>query len=70
MLTSAVPGLAALGAVIFLGEPLSAGLLVGLALVTAGIVFGVRTAPATPTAPTATPAPTAPAAAPVRGSGP
>ncbi|NBS48705.1 MAG: EamA/RhaT family transporter, partial [Betaproteobacteria bacterium] len=37
-----VPGLSALGAVIFLGEPLGWNLWAGLALVTAGIMFGVR----------------------------
>ena len=42
MITAVVPGLSALGAVIFLGEPLYWNLLAGLALVTAGIVFGVR----------------------------
>ena len=36
MITALVPGLSALGAVLFLGEPLSVYLLAGLALVTAG----------------------------------
>jgi drug/metabolite transporter (DMT)-like permease len=44
MITALVPGLSALGAVVFLGEPLSWNLWVGLALVTAGILFGVRQA--------------------------
>jgi len=44
MITALVPGLSALGAVIFLGELMSWNLLAGLALVTAGIVFGVRQA--------------------------
>jgi drug/metabolite transporter (DMT)-like permease len=44
MLTALVPGLSALGAVFFLGEPLNASLLMGLALVTIGILFGVRKA--------------------------
>jgi drug/metabolite transporter (DMT)-like permease len=44
MLTALVPGLSALGAVIFLGEPLGASLIGGLALVTLGIVVGVRAA--------------------------
>ena len=44
MITALVPGLSALGAVIFLGEPLGWNLLAGLALVTAGILFGVRRA--------------------------
>ncbi len=42
MITAVVPGLSALGAVLFLGEPLYWHLLAGLALVTLGIVFGVR----------------------------
>lgn len=41
MLTAIVPGLSALGAVIFLGEPLGWNLMLGLALVTLGIVVGV-----------------------------
>ncbi len=44
MITALVPGLSALGAVIFLGEPLGPFLLAGLALVTFGILFGVRAA--------------------------
>ncbi len=44
MLTAIVPGLSALGAVIFLGEPLGWNLMMGLGLVTAGIVVGVRAA--------------------------
>ncbi len=46
MITAVVPGLSALGAVFFLGEPLYWNLLLGLALVTIGIVFGVK--PVTP----------------------
>ena len=42
MITALVPGLSALAAVYFLGEPLYWNLLAGLALVTAGILFGVR----------------------------
>ena len=54
MITAVVPSLSALGAVIFLGEPLYWNLLLGLALATVGIVFGVRSvtpvpAPAVPT---------------------
>ena len=45
MITALVPGLSALGAVWFLGEPLHWNLMVGLALVTAGILFGVRQRP-------------------------
>ncbi|MDO5624497.1 MAG: DMT family transporter [Pseudomonadota bacterium] len=44
MITALVPGLSALGAVAFLDEPLGWNLLAGLALVTAGILFGVRAA--------------------------
>ncbi len=42
MITALVPGLSALGAVIFLGEPLYWSLIAGLLLVTAGILFGVQ----------------------------
>jgi drug/metabolite transporter (DMT)-like permease len=42
MITALVPGLSACGAVLFLGEPLHWNLWAGLALVTLGIVFGVR----------------------------
>jgi drug/metabolite transporter (DMT)-like permease len=42
MITALVPGLSALGAVLFLGEPLAWNLAAGLALVTAGILFGIR----------------------------
>jgi drug/metabolite transporter (DMT)-like permease len=44
MLTALVPGLSATAAVIFLGEPLGLNLIAGLALVTLGIVVGVRAA--------------------------
>ena len=44
MITAVVPGLSALGAVLLLGEPLHWNLAVGLLLVTAGILFGVRAA--------------------------
>ncbi len=37
-----MPGLSALGAVVFLNEPLTPWLLGGLAAVTAGILIGVR----------------------------
>jgi len=47
MITALVPGLSALGAVIFLGEPLYWNLLAGLACVTVGILFGVRKNPMT-----------------------
>ena len=46
MITALVPGLSAMSAALFLGEPLVWNLLAGLALVTAGIVFGVRRSPA------------------------
>ncbi len=42
MITALVPGLSALGSVWLLGEPLRWNLATGLALVTAGILFGVR----------------------------
>jgi len=42
MITALVPGLSTLGAVVFLNEPMSLNLLAGLALVTSGILFGVR----------------------------
>ena len=42
MITALVPGLSALGAVLLLGEPLHWNLAAGLALVTLGILFGVR----------------------------
>jgi len=48
MLTALVPGLSALGAVVFLGEPLGVNLIAGLALVTVGIVVGVRAAAVAP----------------------
>lgn len=42
MITALVPGLSALGAVVFLDEPLHWNLFAGLVLVTVGITFGVR----------------------------
>jgi drug/metabolite transporter (DMT)-like permease len=50
MITALVPGLSALGAVVFLHEPMQWNLVAGLTLVTCGILFGVRQAspPATP----------------------
>jgi drug/metabolite transporter (DMT)-like permease len=42
MLTAMVPGLSAMGAVIFLNEPLYWNLIAGLLLVTCGIAVGVR----------------------------
>jgi drug/metabolite transporter (DMT)-like permease len=44
MITALVPGLSAISAALFLGEPLHWNLLAGLALVTCGILFGVRNA--------------------------
>jgi drug/metabolite transporter (DMT)-like permease len=44
MLTAVVPGMSALAAALFLGEPLPWNVLLGLGLVTAGIVFGVSQA--------------------------
>jgi drug/metabolite transporter (DMT)-like permease len=51
MITALVPCLSALGAVYFLGEPLYWNLWAGLALVTSGILFGVRVARPTRIAP-------------------
>ena len=42
MITALVPGLSAMGAVWALGEPMHWNLLAGLALVTCGILFGVK----------------------------
>jgi drug/metabolite transporter (DMT)-like permease len=58
MITALVPGLSALGAVWFLGEPMHWNLLAGLALVTSGILFGVRQAKKPAAA--ATPSPSSP----------
>ena len=44
MITALVPGLSALAAVALLGEPMHWNLLAGLALVTGGILLGVRAA--------------------------
>ena len=44
MITALVPGLSAMGAVLLLGEPMHWNLLAGLALVTGGILLGVRPA--------------------------
>ncbi len=52
MITALVPGLSAIGAVLFLGEPLHWNLGAGLALVTTGILLGVlRKGPTPATAP-------------------
>jgi drug/metabolite transporter (DMT)-like permease len=48
MITSLVPALAALGAVLLLGESLGWNQVAGLLLVTGGIVFGVRSAAGAP----------------------
>jgi len=61
MLTAVVPGLAAGSAVLFLGEPMQWNLAAGLALVTLGILFGVRAVAA------ATPASAPPVTTAVRG---
>ncbi len=42
MITAMTPGLAAIGAVLFLGEPLHWNLILGLIAVTLGITFGVK----------------------------
>ncbi|RZI96253.1 MAG: DMT family transporter [Variovorax sp.] len=44
MITALVPGMSALGAVVFLGEPMHWNLVAGLLLVTGGILFGVQKA--------------------------
>lgn len=44
MITALVPGLSAISAAVILNEPLGWNVLLGLALVTSGIVFGVRQA--------------------------
>ena len=46
MITALVPGLSAIAAAVILNEPLGWNVLLGLALVTSGIVFGVRQAAA------------------------
>lgn len=51
MITALVPGLSAFGAVLWLDEPMHWSLVAGLALVTAGILFGVRKAAAVRVAP-------------------
>jgi len=48
MITAVVPGLSAVSAALVLGEPLPWNVLAGLALVSAGIVFGVRKVAAQP----------------------
>ena len=55
MITALVPGLSALGAVWFLSEPMHWNLLAGLALVTSGILFGVRQTKKPVAAPTSPP---------------
>lgn len=45
MITAIVPGLSAVGAVVFLGEPMRVDVVAGLALVTLGILLAVRAAP-------------------------
>jgi drug/metabolite transporter (DMT)-like permease len=44
MITALVPGLSAVSAAVFLAEPLPWNVLLGLSMVTLGIVFGVRKA--------------------------
>lgn len=59
MITALVPGLSAMGAVVFLDEPMHWNLLAGLLLVTAGILLGVlrrgQNAPSPATPPAAAP---------------
>jgi drug/metabolite transporter (DMT)-like permease len=59
MLTAIVPGLSALAAVLFLGEPLGLALVAGLGLVTAGILVGVRASARSAASATASGAPDA-----------
>ncbi|MGF6527579.1 DMT family transporter [Variovorax sp. PvP013] len=59
MITALVPGLSAIGAVLLLDEPLYWNLIVGLLLVTAGILFGVRKATSAAASPVAVTAATA-----------
>jgi drug/metabolite transporter (DMT)-like permease len=49
MMTAIVPGMSAMGAVLFLGEPLYWNLIAGLLLVTVGIVIGVLPKKTSPT---------------------
>ena len=56
MITALVPGLSAVSAVLFLGEPLLWNIATGLALVTVGILFGVRTQAGAPPMPAVAPA--------------
>ena len=62
MITALVPGLSAIGAVIFLGEPMHWNLVAGLLLVTAGILLGVlrKVPPAQATLPASVPSRTTP----------
>lgn len=53
-ITALVPGLSAIAAAVILHEPLGWNVLLGLALVTSGIVFGVRQAAAIATKSVAT----------------
>ncbi len=63
MLTAVVPGLSALLAALLLGEPLPWNVLVGLTLVTIGIVFGVYRITCPAALPVASPTVSAPAPA-------
>lgn len=63
MITALVPGLSAIGAVVFLHEPMYWNLVAGLLLVTMGILLGVLRKPGPGAAPAAAPAaPTTPVA--------
>lgn len=53
MITALVPGLSAVAAAIVLGEPLGGTLVLGLALVTLGILVGIQRSKAPPVAPAA-----------------
>ena len=53
MMTALVPGLSALAAVLFLGEPLGWNLMLGLIVVTLGMLFGLRAGAVVPVEPRA-----------------
>jgi drug/metabolite transporter (DMT)-like permease len=60
MITALVPGLSAIGAVVFLHEPMHWNLAAGLLLVTGGILLGVLRRPPVPPGPATLPGRTAP----------
>lgn len=58
MITALVPGLSAIGAAVLLGESLGPAIVLGLALVTGGILLGVKKLAAPPQAPSSNNEPT------------